>query len=84
MFPLALKGSMLVTMLFSMAPKDLSAQTTSHTITLGAGCFWCVEAVFESLPGVVSGESGIQEASSRIQDTERYARVGQATQKWSR
>ena len=58
MFPLALMGSMLVTMLLSMAPKDLSAQTTSHTITLGAGCFWCVEAVFESIPGVVSGESG--------------------------
>ena len=31
------------------------------TITLGAGCFWCVEAVFESIPGVqhaVSGYSG--------------------------
>ena len=29
-----------------------------QTITLGAGCFWCVEAVFESIPGVTSGESG--------------------------
>jgi peptide-methionine (S)-S-oxide reductase len=31
------------------------------TITLGAGCFWCVEAIFESIPGVqhaVSGYSG--------------------------
>ncbi len=41
------------------------AQTTSNlsssdhaTITLGAGCFWCVEAVFEAIPGVLSGESG--------------------------
>ena len=58
LFPLALMCSMLVTMLLGMAPKDLSAQTTLHTITLGAGCFWCVEAVFESIPGVVSGESG--------------------------
>lgn len=41
------------------------AQSTSNlsssdyaSITLGAGCFWCVEAVFEAIPGVVSGESG--------------------------
>ena len=29
-----------------------------ETITLGAGCFWCVEAIFESIPGVLSAESG--------------------------
>ncbi len=28
------------------------------TATLGAGCFWCVEAVFQRLKGVVSIESG--------------------------
>ena len=27
-------------------------------ITLGAGCFWCVEAIFESIPGVHTAESG--------------------------
>jgi len=26
--------------------------------TLGSGCFWCTEAVFEGLKGVVSAESG--------------------------
>jgi peptide-methionine (S)-S-oxide reductase len=29
-----------------------------ETITLGAGCFWCVEAVFEGLQGVHSAQSG--------------------------
>lgn len=29
-----------------------------EVITLGAGCFWCVEAVFESIDGVAKAESG--------------------------
>jgi len=29
-----------------------------ETITLGGGCFWCVEAVYEQVEGVVSVESG--------------------------
>ncbi len=29
-----------------------------ETITLGAGCFWCVEAVFDQLKGVESVQSG--------------------------
>jgi methionine-S-sulfoxide reductase len=31
---------------------------TYDTITLGGGCFWCVEAVYERLDGVVSVVSG--------------------------
>jgi peptide-methionine (S)-S-oxide reductase len=29
-----------------------------ETATLGGGCFWCMEAVFDNLKGVVSAESG--------------------------
>lgn len=32
--------------------------TNTDTITLGAGCFWCVEAVFSELKGVLSVTSG--------------------------
>ncbi len=29
-----------------------------QSIILGGGCFWCVEAVYRRLPGVLSAESG--------------------------
>ncbi len=29
-----------------------------ETIVLGAGCFWCVEAVYERIDGVINVESG--------------------------
>jgi methionine-S-sulfoxide reductase len=32
--------------------------SSSDTITLGGGCFWCVEAVYEELQGVIKVESG--------------------------
>ena len=35
-----------------------SLDMTEDLITLGGGCFWCVEAVFESVEGVLSVESG--------------------------
>lgn len=31
---------------------------TAKTATLGGGCFWCVEAVYERIPGVISVTSG--------------------------
>ena len=31
---------------------------THETATLGGGCFWCLEAVYDELAGVVSVESG--------------------------
>jgi peptide-methionine (S)-S-oxide reductase len=32
--------------------------SSTDTITLGGGCFWCVEAVYEMLDGVIKVESG--------------------------
>lgn len=38
--------------------EDITNKSQIDTATFGAGCFWCVEAVFQRLNGVVSIESG--------------------------
>lgn len=38
--------------------QDINALSGMEKATFGAGCFWCVEAVFQSLNGVSNVESG--------------------------
>lgn len=48
----------------------------SRTIVVGAGCFWCVEAVFEQVPGVldvVSGYAGGTEVNPTYEQVSRGA-----------
>jgi peptide-methionine (S)-S-oxide reductase len=39
--------------------QNMKSNTSNlQTVTLGAGCFWCVEAIFERIDGVISATSG--------------------------
>lgn len=44
---------------FTLAPHTMAQQPARvETAIFAGGCFWCVEADFEKLPGVVDAESG--------------------------
>jgi peptide-methionine (S)-S-oxide reductase len=46
---------------FAQTEKPMNAPATREQLTLGGGCFWCLEAVFEKVKGVedvVSGYAG--------------------------
>src|SRR4029434_9470134 len=37
----------------------------AEVITLGVGCFWCIEAVYQQIPGVLSDTSGYMGGGSQ-------------------
>lgn len=67
-------------------PKTTNNMSNSETITIGGGCYWCVEAVYEKLNGVqavVSGFAGGKTANPSYEEVSSgrtgYAEVVQIT-----
>ena len=52
-------------------PKDLSKFQTAY---FASGCFWCVEAIYESVEGVVEAESGYAGGSTKNPTYEEVCR----------
>ena len=63
-------------------PSDMSGEgsmymdTTENVIYLAGGCFWGMEQLMQSIPGVIDAESGCQrhlQGGRRLQDRLRLA-----------
>ena len=52
-------------------PTNTMNPNKTELATLGGGCFWCMEAVFERLPGVISVTSGFAGGNTAEPDLPR-------------
>lgn len=48
---------------------------TNETITLGGGCFWCIETAFNSVEGIVSAYSGYANGHTHTDKSPSYEEV---------
>jgi peptide-methionine (S)-S-oxide reductase len=56
------------TQLSALGQSDQSGQNTQRSIVLGGGCFWCTEAVYTQLAGVLSVRPGYAGDSKETAD----------------
>lgn len=73
-------AALFITSFFSMQPSHERASATAdmpqRTMLVAGGCFWCVEADLEKLPGVVEVVSGYAGGTTEHPTYENYASGG--------
>src|SRR5262245_7661084 len=52
------KLTLIVAGIISLLAQGIVRAEETDSVVVGAGCFWCVEAIYERVPGVVEVEAG--------------------------
>ncbi len=74
-----MKTSMLISccsLIFALCGQVAAEESRPATATFAGGCFWCVEADFDKLPGVLGTESGYAGGELKNPTYEQVSRGG--------